>query len=79
MLWAQLREAVHNDDITSVLVTRPPDQPIDQIFQQELQKHQQLVSDGLNFVQKSWLIIAVIFLAQYSFVVNCRKRFVYCI
>lgn len=46
MLWAQLREAVHNDDITSVIVTRPPDQPIDQIFQQQLQKHQQLVSNN---------------------------------
>lgn len=51
MLWAQLREAVHNDDITSVLVTRSPDQSIDQIFKQELKKHQQLVSDNCsNFI-----------------------------
>lgn len=43
MLWAQLREAVHQDDITSVIVTKQPEQSIDQVFQQELQKHQQLV------------------------------------
>lgn len=44
MLWAQFRESVHKDDITSVLVTRQADQPLDQLFQQELQKHQELVS-----------------------------------
>ncbi|XP_063922824.1 tyrosine-protein phosphatase non-receptor type 23 isoform X2 [Zophobas morio] len=44
MLWTQFREAVHKDDITSVLVTRQPDQPLDQLFQQELQKHQELAS-----------------------------------
>lgn len=44
MLWTQFRESVHKDDITSVLVTRQADQPLDQLFQQELQKHQELVS-----------------------------------
>lgn len=43
MLWAQLRDAMHKDDITSVIVTKQPEQPIDQIFEQELQKHQHLV------------------------------------
>jgi tyrosine-protein phosphatase non-receptor type 23 len=43
MLWTQFREAVHKDDITSVLVTRQADQPLEQLFQQELQKHQELV------------------------------------
>lgn len=43
MLWAQLREAIHKDDITSVIVTRQPGQAMEDIFQQELQKHQQLV------------------------------------
>ncbi|CAG9853928.1 unnamed protein product [Phyllotreta striolata] len=44
MLWAQLREAVHNDDITSSLVTKQPNQSLEQLFQQELQKHQQLIT-----------------------------------
>ncbi|RZC41776.1 tyrosine-protein phosphatase non-receptor type 23 [Asbolus verrucosus] len=44
MLWTQFREAVHKDDITNVLVTRQADQPLDQLFQQELQKHQELAS-----------------------------------
>ncbi|XP_044266202.1 tyrosine-protein phosphatase non-receptor type 23 [Tribolium madens] len=43
MLWSQFREAVHKDDITSVLVTRK-DQPLDQVFQQELEKHQELTN-----------------------------------
>lgn len=44
MLWAQLRDAMHKDDITSVIVTKQPEQPVDQIFEQELNKHQHLVS-----------------------------------
>jgi tyrosine-protein phosphatase non-receptor type 23 len=44
MLWTQFREAVHKDDITSVLVTRQADQPLEQLFQQELQKHQELTN-----------------------------------
>lgn len=44
MLWAQFREAVHKDDITNSLVTKQPNQSLEQLFQQELQKHQQLVS-----------------------------------
>ncbi|EFA03751.2 tyrosine-protein phosphatase non-receptor type 23 [Tribolium castaneum] len=43
MLWSQFREAVHKDDITSVLVTRK-DQPLDQVFQQELEKHHELTN-----------------------------------
>lgn len=43
MLWAQLREAVHNDDITNSLVTKQPNQSLEQLFQQELKKHQQFV------------------------------------
>ncbi|CAG9825233.1 unnamed protein product [Phaedon cochleariae] len=42
MLWAQLRESVHQDDITNSLVTKQPNQSLEQLFQQELQKHQQL-------------------------------------
>lgn len=44
MLWNQFREAVHKDDITGVLVTKPSDVSLEQLFQQELQKHQELVS-----------------------------------
>lgn len=44
MLWAQLRDAMHKDDITSVIVTKQPEQSMDQIFEQELQKHQHVVS-----------------------------------
>lgn len=44
MLWAQLRDAMHKDDITSVIVTKQPEQSVDSIFEQELQKHQHLVS-----------------------------------
>nr|XP_023015123.1 tyrosine-protein phosphatase non-receptor type 23 [Leptinotarsa decemlineata] len=42
MLWAQLRESVHQDDITNALVTKQPNVSRDQLFQQELQKHQHL-------------------------------------
>lgn len=49
MLWAQLREGVHNDDITSVLVTRQPEQTLEQVFEKELEKHQKLVSFFLNY------------------------------
>ncbi|KAJ8921018.1 hypothetical protein NQ315_015814 [Exocentrus adspersus] len=42
MLWAQFRESVHKDDITNSLVTKQPNQSLEQLFQQELQKHQQL-------------------------------------
>lgn len=44
MLWAQLRDAMHKDDITSVIVTKQAEQSMDHIFEQELQKHQHLVS-----------------------------------
>lgn len=43
-LWNQFRDAVHQDDITNVLVTRQAEQALDQVFHQELQKHQHLVS-----------------------------------
>lgn len=43
MLWAQLRESIHKDDITSAIVTKQQDQPMEEIFQKELQKHHQLV------------------------------------
>lgn len=51
MLWAQLRDAMHKDDITSVIVTKQPEQSVDYIFEQELQKHQHLVS-YLSIFQK---------------------------
>ncbi|KAG5896890.1 hypothetical protein JTB14_033528 [Gonioctena quinquepunctata] len=41
MLWAQLRESVHQDDITNSLVTKQANQSLEQLFQQELQKHKQ--------------------------------------
>ncbi|KAL3280960.1 hypothetical protein HHI36_004185 [Cryptolaemus montrouzieri] len=44
VLWAQLRDALHKDDITGVLVTRQSSQSIDDIFKQELEKHQQLTT-----------------------------------
>lgn len=44
MLWAQLREWIHKDDITNSLVTKQPNQSLEQLFQQELQKHQHAVS-----------------------------------
>lgn len=42
MLWAQYREAVHNDDITGVLVTKQPDESLDELFDKELEKHHNL-------------------------------------
>lgn len=44
LLWAQLRDAVQNDDITSLLVTRSPEKNLDQLFNQELQKHRRQVT-----------------------------------
>lgn len=43
MLWAQLRDAFHNDDITNALVTKQPNQPLDEVFKSQLEKHGQLV------------------------------------
>ncbi|CAH0557308.1 unnamed protein product [Brassicogethes aeneus] len=42
MLWAEFREALHNDDITGVLVTKQPEQTLDQVFKKELEKHKQM-------------------------------------
>lgn len=50
MLWAQLRESIHNDDITSLIVTRQMDTSVNEILEQELQKHQQLVSSVYNLI-----------------------------
>ncbi|KAK9888812.1 hypothetical protein WA026_001035 [Henosepilachna vigintioctopunctata] len=44
VLWAQLRDALHKDDITSVLVTKQANQNVDDIFQRELEKHQPLTT-----------------------------------
>ncbi|CAH1969012.1 unnamed protein product [Acanthoscelides obtectus] len=44
MLWAQLREAVHQDDITNSLVTKQPNQSLEQLFQQEIEKHNKLTT-----------------------------------
>lgn len=45
MLWSQLRDSIHKDDITGVLITKQPHQSLDDIFQKELEKHQPLVSN----------------------------------
>lgn len=50
MLWAQLRDAMHKDDITSVIVTKQPEQSMEQVFEQELQKHQHLVGDHFKMI-----------------------------
>lgn len=42
--WNELRTAVHNDDITGVLVTKEANQSLDDLFQKELDKHKKLVS-----------------------------------
>lgn len=47
-LWIQLRDTMHKDDITGVLVTREEKQPLDQLFQKELEKHTQTVSTLIN-------------------------------
>lgn len=44
VLWAQLRDAIHKDDITKVIVTRQSNQTVSDVFQQELQKHNQLTN-----------------------------------
>lgn len=44
MLWGQLRDAVHQDDITGLLVTKQPEQNLEQLFQKELEKHKKLVN-----------------------------------
>ncbi|XP_017769323.1 PREDICTED: tyrosine-protein phosphatase non-receptor type 23 [Nicrophorus vespilloides] len=38
-LWVQLRDSAHQDDITNALVTREPDQTLESVFKQELEKH----------------------------------------
>ena len=40
-LWIQLRDNMHKDDITGVLVTREEKQPLSQLFRKELEKHTQ--------------------------------------
>lgn len=47
-LVAQLRESVNKDDVTDRIVTKPADQPLDALFQQEMQKHQHIVSYNLG-------------------------------
>ncbi|KRT83132.1 tyrosine phosphatase [Oryctes borbonicus] len=42
MLWGQLRDAVHQDDITGILVTKQNEPNLDQLFQKELDKHKKL-------------------------------------
>lgn len=42
-LWNDLRTAVHNDDITGVLVTKEANQSLDDVFLRELEKHKNLV------------------------------------
>ncbi|KAI4466261.1 pcd6 interacting protein-related [Holotrichia oblita] len=42
MLWGQLRDAVHQDDITGKLVTKQNDPNLEELFQQELEKHKKL-------------------------------------
>ncbi|KAF7268015.1 hypothetical protein GWI33_018816 [Rhynchophorus ferrugineus] len=44
MLWAQLRESVHNDDITNALVTKPQNISPDELFNKELEKHNSLLT-----------------------------------
>lgn len=44
MLWGQLRDAVHQDDITGKLVTKQNDPNLEELFQKELEKHKKLVS-----------------------------------
>lgn len=43
ILWAQLRDALHSDDITRVLMTKEANQNVEDIFTKELEKHQNLV------------------------------------
>ncbi|XP_045472120.1 tyrosine-protein phosphatase non-receptor type 23 isoform X2 [Harmonia axyridis] len=44
ILWAQLRDALHSDDITRVLVTKEANQTVEDIFTKELEKHQHLTN-----------------------------------
>ena len=48
-LWIQLRDNMHKDDITGVLVTREEKQPLSQLFRKELEKHTQTVSALINY------------------------------
>ncbi|XP_066251269.1 tyrosine-protein phosphatase non-receptor type 23 [Euwallacea similis] len=43
MLWAQLRDSIHNDDITNALVTKQPNQSLEEVFRTQLDKHGQLI------------------------------------
>lgn len=43
-LWNELRNAVHGDDITGVLVTKEANQSLEELFQKELEKHKKYVS-----------------------------------
>ncbi|XP_050516886.1 tyrosine-protein phosphatase non-receptor type 23 [Diabrotica virgifera virgifera] len=72
MLWAQLRESIHQDDITSSLVTKQPNQSLEQLFQQELQKHQNLISliEQNTSAQEN---IKSALVDSYAYAVNSRK------
>lgn len=43
MLTSQLRDSICKDDITQLLVTQP-NENVDSLFQEELKKHQDIVS-----------------------------------
>ncbi|XP_050309351.1 tyrosine-protein phosphatase non-receptor type 23 [Anthonomus grandis grandis] len=43
MLWAQIRDAIHNDDITSALVTKQPNQSLEDVFRTQLEKHGHMI------------------------------------
>lgn len=38
-LWSQFREAVTADDITQLVVTKQPEQSLEDLFQKEIKKH----------------------------------------
>lgn len=44
MLTSQLRDSICKDDITQLLVTQP-NENVDTLFQEELKKHQDIVSN----------------------------------
>ena len=51
MLTSQLRDSICKDDITQLLITHP-NENFDSLFQEELKKHQDIVSVSLlTFIQ----------------------------
>ncbi|ENN77425.1 tyrosine-protein phosphatase non-receptor type 23 [Dendroctonus ponderosae] len=72
MLWAQLRDAIHNDDITNALVTKQPHEPLEEVFKTQMEKHNHLI-EVLNQNLVAQDNIKKAFVDCYAKTVNTRR------